>query len=106
VSATATWFLRVVSDRTQRRFAMRVTIALEAHVARLQASVATLEHHERPEYLNRLAVLRDQVFVLDHMYWSVFSTSGGSSGSRHRRAPDVDSPGARAAHGVLRCRRC
>jgi ATP-binding cassette subfamily B protein len=76
VSATATWFLRVVSDRTQRRFRDRVTIALEAHVARLQASVATLEHHERPEYLNRLAVLRDQVFVLDHMYWSVFSTCG------------------------------
>ena len=76
VSATATWFLRVVSDRTQRRFRDRVTIALESHVARLQASVATIEHHERPEYLNRLAVLRDQVFVLDHMYMSLFSTCG------------------------------
>jgi ATP-binding cassette subfamily B protein len=76
VSAAATWFLRVVSDRTQRRFRDRVTIALESHVARLQASVATLEHHERPDYLNRLSVLRDQVFVLDHMYWSVFSTCG------------------------------
>jgi ATP-binding cassette, subfamily B, bacterial len=75
-SATATWFLRVVSDRTQRRFRDRVTIALESHVARLLASVDTLEHHERPEYLNRLAVLRDQIFVLDHMYWSVFSTCG------------------------------
>jgi ATP-binding cassette, subfamily B, bacterial len=76
VSATLTWFLRVVSDRTQRRFRDRITIALEAHVARLQASVATLEHHERPEYLNRLSVLRDQVFVLDHIYMSVFSTGG------------------------------
>lgn len=75
-SATATWFLRVVSDRTQRRFRDRVTIALESHVAQLQASIATLEHHERPEHLNRLAVLRNQVFVLDHMYWSVFSTCG------------------------------
>jgi len=74
VSATATWFLRVTSDRTQRRFRDRVTIALESHVARLQASVATIEHHERPEYLNRLAMLRDQVFVLDHMYWSLFTT--------------------------------
>src|SRR3954468_13995072 len=73
-SATATWFLRVVSDRTQRRFRDRLTIALESHVARLLASVDTLEHHERPEYLNRLAVLRDQIFVLDHMYWSVFTT--------------------------------
>jgi ATP-binding cassette subfamily B protein len=45
-------------------------------VAQLQASVATIEHHERPLYLNRLAVLRDQVFVLDHMYMSLFSTCG------------------------------
>ncbi len=76
LSATATWFLRVVSDRTQRRFRERVTVALESHVARLQASVATIEHHERPEYVNRLAMLRDQVFVLDHMYMSLFSTCG------------------------------
>ena len=75
-SATATWFLRVTSDRTQRRFRDRVTIALESHVAQLQASVATVEHHERPDYLNRLAMLRDQVFVLDHMYWSLFTTCG------------------------------
>jgi ATP-binding cassette subfamily B protein len=66
----------VVSDRTQRRFRDRLTIALESHVAHLQASVATIEHHERPEYLNRLAVLRNQVFVLDHMYMSLFSTCG------------------------------
>ena len=76
VSAAATWFLRVISDRTQRRFRDRVTIALESHVARLQASVATIEHHERPEYLDRLAVLRNQVFVLDHMYMSLFTTCG------------------------------
>ncbi len=76
LAATATWFLRVISIRIQRRFRDQVTIALETHVARLQASVATLEHHERPLYLNRLAVLRDQVFVLDHMYMSLFSTCG------------------------------
>jgi ATP-binding cassette subfamily B protein len=75
-SATATWFLRTVSNRVQRRFRDKVTIALEGHVARLQASVATIAHQERPELLDRLAVLRDQVFVLDHMYMSVFSTCG------------------------------
>ena len=75
-SATATWFLRTVSTRVQRRFRDKVTIALESHVARLQASVATVAHHERPEYLDLLAMLRDQVFVLDHMYMSVFSTCG------------------------------
>ncbi len=75
-SAAATWFLRVVSTRVQRRFRDKVTIALESHVARLQASVATIAHQERPHLLDRLSVLRDQVFVLDHMYMSVFSTCG------------------------------
>jgi ATP-binding cassette, subfamily B, bacterial len=76
LSAAATWFLRTVSTRVQRRFRDKVTIALESHVARLQASIATIAHHERPDYLDRLAMLRDQVFVLDHMYMSVFSTCG------------------------------
>jgi ATP-binding cassette, subfamily B, bacterial len=76
LSAVASWFLRIVSTRVQRRFRDKVTIALESHVARLQASVATIAHHERPDFLDRLSVLRDQVFVLDHMYMSVFSTCG------------------------------
>ncbi len=75
-SAVATWFLRVISDRMQRRFRDQVTIALEAHVAQLVATIATLEHHERPEYLDRLSVLRNQIFVLDHMYMSLFTTCG------------------------------
>jgi ATP-binding cassette subfamily B protein len=74
VSATGTWFLQTVSTRVQRRFRDKVTIALESHVARLQASIATVAHHERPDHLDRLAVLRNQVFVLDHMYMSVFAT--------------------------------
>jgi ATP-binding cassette subfamily B protein len=76
VSVVGTWFLKVSSDRTQRRFRDRVAVALESHVAWLQASVATIAHHERPEYLDRLAMLRNQVFVLDHMYMSLFSTCG------------------------------
>jgi ATP-binding cassette subfamily B protein len=76
VSSAATWILRTVSSRVQRRFRDKVTIALESHVARLQASVATIAHQERPDYLDRLAVLRDQVFVLDHLYMSLFSTAG------------------------------
>ncbi len=76
VSAAATWILRVVSDRTQRHFRERLTISLESHVAGLQASVASIEHHERQEYVDRLAMLRNQVFVLDHMYFSLFTTCG------------------------------
>lgn len=76
VSTAATWFLRTVSTRIQRRFRDKVTIALESHVAQLQATVATIAHQERPEFLDRLSMLRNQVFVLDHMYMSLFSTLG------------------------------
>ena len=76
VSAVGTWFLRTVSTRVQRKFRDKVTIALESHVARLQASIATIAHQEVPEYLDRIAMLRDQIFVLDHMYMAVFSMAG------------------------------
>ena len=76
LSAAGTWLLETTSVRVQRRFRDKVTIALESHVAALQAKVVTIAHHERPEYLDRLSVLRHQVFVLDHMYMSVFTTSG------------------------------
>src|SRR5262252_6123860 len=76
VSAVATWLLQTVSTRLQRRFRDKVTIALESHVARLQASIPTIAHQERPEYLDRLSVLREQIFTLDHMYMSVFATAG------------------------------
>jgi ATP-binding cassette subfamily B protein len=76
LSATATWFLTTVSTRVQRRFRDKVTIALESHVATLLASIPTIAHQERPDYLDRLAVLRNQVFMLDHMYMSLFATCG------------------------------
>jgi len=80
VSATLTWLLTVVNARLTRRFRDRVTVALETHVATLQASVSGLEHQERSDYLNRLDVLRTQIFVLDHMYASVLNTLAGWSG--------------------------
>jgi ATP-binding cassette subfamily B protein len=76
VSAVASWLLATVSARIQRRFRDKVTIALESHVARLQAGIATIAHQERPEYLDRLSVLREETYTLDHMYMSVFSTAG------------------------------
>ena len=76
ISATLTWCLQTVSVRVQRRFRDKVTIALESHVATILASIATIAHQERPEYLDRLAVLRNQVFMLDHMYMSLFTTCG------------------------------
>jgi len=76
LSAVSTWLLQTVSNRMQRRFRDKVTIALESHVAGLQATISTIAHQERPEYLDRLSVLREQIFTLDHMYMSVFSTAG------------------------------
>ena len=98
VSVTATWYLSLLSQRVQRRFRDRVAIALESHVAHLQASVPTIEHHERPEYLDRLAMLRDQVFALDHMFMSLFSTLGWLFRLAITAAlARVDPPGARPA---------
>ena len=42
-SVTWTWVFNVFSTRIQRRFRDRVTIALETHVARLQATIGTVE---------------------------------------------------------------
>lgn len=75
-SAAASWLLKIVGERVQRRFRDRATIMIETHVARLQATVAGIELHERPEYLDRLAVLRDQVFALNHLYLSLFGITG------------------------------
>ena len=65
---TATWYVGVLNQRCQRRFRDRIGIAMESHIAQLQASVPTIEHQERPEHLDRLAVLRDQAFTLDHLF--------------------------------------
>jgi ATP-binding cassette subfamily B protein len=73
---TAAWLLKTVSERVNRKFADRSTVEIESHVAKLQATVATIEHHERPDYLDRLSRLRDQVFALNHLYGSLFSTAG------------------------------
>ncbi|GAC1600302.1 MAG: ABC transporter ATP-binding protein [Acidimicrobiales bacterium] len=45
-------------------------------MARLQATTVGIEQHERPEVLDRLAMLRDQVFTLDHIFLSVFGIFG------------------------------
>jgi ATP-binding cassette subfamily B protein len=75
-SAVGGWVLRAGGDRVQQRFRQRLAIGLETHVARLQATTAGIEQHERPAVLDRLAMLRDQVFTLDHIFLSVFSTLG------------------------------
>jgi ATP-binding cassette subfamily B protein len=76
LSATSMWALSVTLDRTTRRLGDRLNIMFQGHVARLQAEVATVEHHERPAYLDRIAVLRTGVFALDHLFRSMFTMVG------------------------------
>jgi ATP-binding cassette, subfamily B, bacterial len=73
-SAIAIWLLRLASSRVVRRFRMKVAVSLETYVAELQASIDTIEHQERPEYLDRLAVLRESVYQLDHMLLALMDT--------------------------------
>jgi ATP-binding cassette subfamily B protein len=75
-SATLLWWLQVVFDRLSRRFRDRISIAMEAHVAELHATVATIAHQEQREHLDRLEVLRRHTFGLDHLFMSLFSTLG------------------------------
>ncbi len=71
-SAVGGWVLRTGGDRLSMRFRQRLAVALETHVARLQATSPGIEQHERPDVLDRLAMLRDQVFTLDHVFLSIF----------------------------------
>lgn len=75
-SSVGGWVLRAGGDRAHDRLRGRLGVGLETHVARLQATTAGIEQHERPAVLDRLAMLRDQVFTLDHIFLSVFSTLG------------------------------
>ena len=75
-SATLIWALQVTLTRTIRRLGDRLNIMFQGYVARLQAEVATVEHHERPVYLDRIAVLRTGVFALDHLFASMFTMVG------------------------------
>ena len=70
------WALQITLTRTIRRLGDRLNIMFQGYVARLQAEVATVEHHERPVYLDRIAVLRTGVFALDHLFASMFTMVG------------------------------
>jgi ATP-binding cassette, subfamily B, bacterial len=77
-AAAAGWLLRTIGARIEMRFRDQATIEIEAHVAHLQATVHGLDHHERPALLDRLQLLRDQVFLLNHLYMALMSTVGSA----------------------------
>jgi ATP-binding cassette subfamily B protein len=75
-SAPLRWFIDLAGERPKQRFGERAKLHLQAHVARLQASVGTIEHFERHELVHRLFVLRDQIWRIVNMYSSLVSTLG------------------------------
>jgi ATP-binding cassette, subfamily B, bacterial len=75
-SVAGGWLIGTVWTRVERNFRFRVRIAMEARVASLQTEIPTLEHHERPEFLDRLAVLREGVLQLGMIYGDLFGTAG------------------------------
>jgi hypothetical protein len=81
LSAIAAWLLRTLGARIELRFRERATIFVESHVARLQAATGTIEHHERPEHLDRLQMLREQAFLLNHLWGAFMSTAGSRDAS-------------------------
>lgn len=74
--AALSWLLRVVSERANRRFADRAAVFMEAHVVRLQSDIPSLEHHERPAYVNRAQLLRDHADTLSEVYQYLFQVIG------------------------------
>jgi len=74
VSATATWFLRTVSTRIQRRFRDKSPSPWSRTWPRCRPAC---DHHPpgAPDYSTACRCC-GQVFVLDHMYMSLFSTCG------------------------------
>jgi ATP-binding cassette subfamily B protein len=76
VLAIGSWLLATVSARANRRFADRAAIVMEEHVARLQSSVITMEHHERPDVMDRISVLRDHADALSELYQELFAALG------------------------------
>ncbi|MEQ7007741.1 ABC transporter ATP-binding protein [Actinopolymorpha sp. B17G11] len=74
--ATGTWLLNVLSERVNQRLADRASVPMEAHAARMMSSATTIEHHERPDFADLLALLRDAVAALSGLYQSLFSTVG------------------------------
>ena len=74
----AGWLMRTVGSRFLAIFGDRIALAVNTHLAHLQASVSTIEHHERPDYLDRLQILHDHSFLLDHIYPSLMQYVGSS----------------------------
>ncbi len=70
------WILKTWGEKPLSHFTQRATIALEVHIAELIGAADTLELFERPDHLNRIVVLRDQVWRIVNVYGSTITFIG------------------------------
>ena len=98
-AAAAGWLLRTIGARIEMRFRDRATIEIEAHVAHLQASVAGIEHHERPSTSTGCSAPRAGVPAQPHLHVAVLDHRVDRPAAHHARPARVDSP-------VLACSAC
>ena len=99
---TATWFLRTISTRVQRRFRDKVTIALESHVARLQAS----RGHDRASGAagisrSPVGAAQSGLRARSHVHVGIHDLQLDLTAGRHDRLIDVGSSGVDSAGVVL-----
>ena len=97
-ATVGTWFIRVFSDRIQRRFRDRLTVALESHVAQ----VAGNRRHDRtprtPAFSQSTRRVAQPSFCArSHVHVALFNVWLDLAAGGDARPPGFDSPGACAA---------
>jgi ATP-binding cassette subfamily B protein len=73
---TATWLLGLGAGRVNTRLTDRAAVDVESYMVQLHAKIPTIEHHERAEHVDRLALLRDHASALSQLYQMLFSNLG------------------------------
>src|SRR5919204_260739 len=75
-SVALSWLLNVGGARLGQVLRLRTGVAIQTELSRLQAKVPGIEHQELPEFLDRLQILKDHVFLLDHFYGAFMGVVG------------------------------
>jgi ATP-binding cassette subfamily B protein len=70
------WLSTILATRFGHMLQMRTAVVMEGRVSTLQGSVVTIDHHERPEYLDKLQILKDHVFLLNHLFGTLANFVG------------------------------
>ncbi|HVE92879.1 MAG TPA: ABC transporter ATP-binding protein [Actinomycetota bacterium] len=73
------WLTSTVGERVMRTLGNRLGLVLDRQMTRLWTRIPGLEHHERPEYLDRLELLRTESWILKQALESFMHFAGISA---------------------------